>query len=157
VGEHPVEAVEMMNRVVQEVQAYHDETCLVQTDGEHIQGTTGAIAKAVCRIVQTGQTQAVAVYTATGTSARILAKSRMGCSILAMAPTVQVARRASLYYGVQSVQADAPTHTRDILKLASGWVKKLGMAKVGEKIVLVSGRPIGSPGATNTLVVHTID
>ncbi len=157
VGNYPIKAVEMMNRVVQEVQAYHDETCVVQREDDQTQGTTGAIAKAVHGIVQTGQARAVAVYTATGTSARLLAKSRLGCSILAMAPSVEVARRASLYYGVQSVQADAPSHTRDILKLASGWVKRLGLARTGDKIVVVSGRPIGSPGATNTLVVHAVD
>ena len=48
-------------------------------------------------------------------------------------------------------------HTREILPLASKFAVQRGVAAKGDKIVVVSGRPIGRPGATNTLVVHAVE
>ena len=119
--------------------------------------TTAALAGAVRHILAAEQIAAVAVFTATGTTARMLAKNRPPCAILAISPDAAVVRRMCLYYAVESVQAETPKHTRDVLALASKFALARGIARTGEKIVVLSGRPIGQPGATNTLVVHTIE
>ncbi len=156
VGEYPVRTVDMMNRIVGEAErSCRDETApgrVVYAAGR----TVAALAGAVRGIIEDDDIAAVAVFTATGTTARILAKSRLPCPILAMSQHITAVRRMCLYYGVSSVRADAPAHTRDILELASDVAKQRGLAKSGEKIIVVSGRPIGQPGKTNTLVVHTV-
>jgi len=43
-----------------------------------------------------------------------------------------------------------------VLTLAEQFALELGVAKKGDRLVVVSGRPIGQAGATNTLVVHEI-
>jgi pyruvate kinase len=98
----------------------------------------------------------VAVFTATGTTARVLSKNRLPCPILAISQHEQVVRRMCLYYGVLPVRAEAPEHTRDVLDIASSVALERGIAKAGDRIVVLSGRPIGQPGTTSTLVVHTI-
>jgi len=50
-----------------------------------------------------------------------------------------------------------PEHTRDVLALASQFAIDRGVARPGQKLVVLSGRPIGVTGRTNTLVVHTIE
>ena len=157
VGQFPVEAVRMMDRVVQEVQAYHDETdsaCEMSNTIE--QETTAALGSAVRAVLKEEDIAAVAVFTATGTTARLLAKMRLSRPILAMSGSLSAVRKMCLYYGVQPTRADAPKHTRDVLTLASKLVLERHMAQRGDKIVVLSGRPIGQPGATNTLVVHTV-
>ena len=44
----------------------------------------------------------------------------------------------------------------DVLALVEDFARQLNLAEPGDRVVVVSGRPIGTPGATNTLVVHTM-
>ncbi|HAU37592.1 MAG TPA: pyruvate kinase [Phycisphaerales bacterium] len=158
VGKFPVEAASMMNRIVSAMQAYHDEQDAPAPPRTTGGRTVDALAHATREIVALGGLQAVAVFTATGATARLLAKNRLSCPILALSPTREVVRRTCLYYGVAAVQqADPPEHTREILAIASRLAVEKGLARRGDRILVVSGRPIGKPGHTNTLVVHTVE
>ncbi len=156
VGEYPAEAVAMMNETVARVQAYADETTRPLRVTHAPAVTTAALAAAVLDIVEIEDVAAAAVFTATGATARMLAKNRLPRPILAMSPSASAVRRMCLYYGVEAVRADAPQHTREVLALASRLLVERGLARRGDRIVVLSGRPIGQPGATNTLVVHEI-
>ena len=50
-----------------------------------------------------------------------------------------------------------PQHTRQVLGIAGDFALKRGIAEPGDKIIVISGRPLGEPGNTNTLVVHTVE
>ncbi len=157
VGDHPVRTVEMMNEIVARTQDFHDTAHPVQPVRVESSCNAMAIAQAVRGVIEVADVEAVAVYTATGTTARLLSRSRLERPILAMAPTSRVARRISLYYAVEAVQANPPEHTRDILAMASKLLQSRALAQAGQKVVVVSGRPIGQPGATNTLVFHEVN
>ena len=155
-GRYPVQAVHTMNNVVARMQAYHDATAVPARVTNAAEPIVASLASAVREIIDSLEIAAVGVYTATGTTARMLSKSRLCRPILAMAPEVKAVRRMALYYGTTAVQAAPPEHTRDVLAMASKLMVDLGIAKSGDRIVVLSGRPIAKPGATNTLVVHTI-
>ena len=157
VGKFPVAAARMMDDIVRQVQAYHDETATPVRVSCGSDRTAAALAAAVREVLAAEEVAAVAVYTASGTTARMLAKSRLPCPILALSQDVRVVRRMCLYYGVASRQADPPEHTREVLKLAEQFALDSGVARQGDRIVVVSGRPIGQAGRTNTLVVHEIE
>ncbi len=156
VGEYPVEAVTMMNDTVSAIQTYHDKVHhglhVVDTD----EPTTAAIAAAVGNIIKVDDIAAVAVFTASGTTARILAKNRIPCPILALSPDEKIVRRICLYYGITSHKSEVRKHTNEILEDVSKYAVELGVAEEGQKIVVVSGRPLGKDGFTNTLIVHTV-
>jgi pyruvate kinase len=156
VGEHPVEAVRMMGEIVSSIQAYHDENCVASPVAYAPAATAAALGNAVRSILHELPTAAVGVYTATGTTARMLAKSLLPCPVIAVAPDERTVRRMCLYHGVVPIQADPPEHTRDVLALVSATVLERGIASPGDRLVVISGRPIGRPGATSTLVVHEI-
>jgi pyruvate kinase len=156
VGEFPVATVRMMDDIVRYVQSYHDETAAT-VRVSYASGTTeAALAAAVRQVVLAEPVAAVAVFTATGTTARMLAKSRLPCPVLGISQDQATVRRMCLYYGVISRRADAPEHTRDVLTLVEDFARQLHLADSGDRVIVVSGRPIGTAGATNTLVVHTI-
>ena len=157
VGKFPVESVRVMNSIVSHVQAYDDETACSTRVSYAPARTTAALAAAVREIIAVEDIAAVAVYTATGATARMLAKNRLPRPILAICPDPSAVRRMCLYYGVLPVRADVPKHTREVLQMVSQFAVELGIADKGQKVVVVSGRPIGKPGATNTLVVHTVE
>ncbi len=156
VGKYPVGAVRMMNAIAEKVQAYDDETTSVTRVTYAPEPTTAAVAAAVREIIALEGISAVAVYTLTGTTALMLAKNRLPCPILALSHDPSALRRVCLYYGVIARQAAVPTHTRDVLAIAADFARTQNLAKEGDKIILLAGRPIHKPGKTNTLVVHTI-
>ncbi len=156
VGDYPVRTVRMMNRIAARAENYAGQ----RVGGLRITGgawrTAAALAGAIHAIVEAEEIAAVAVFTATGATARMLSKSRLPLPILALTQHRDAARRMQLYHGVLSSLAEAPEHTRQVLALASRLAVETGIATPGEKLVVISGRPIGVAGATNTLVVHTV-
>lgn len=156
VGKFPAASVRMMNRIVEQVQPYYDETAGAMRVSYDRAQTVASLASAVREIMACEPIAAVAVYTVTGTTARLFAKSRLNCPILGLAPSEAVARRMCMYYGVAARQAAAPEHTREVLELAEKFAVELGVAGSGDRIVVVSGRPVGQAGSANTLVVHTV-
>lgn len=157
VGKFPVEAVTVMNDIVASIQAYHDQTAEPVRVAYATAPTTAALAAAVREIIATEKIEAIAVFTITGATARMFSKHRVGCPILGLSPQISTVRRMCLYYGVEPMQAEMPRHTREVLATAADFAQKRGIAKPGEKIIVISGRPLDEPGNTNTLVVHTIE
>jgi pyruvate kinase len=156
VGEYPVQTVDMMNRIVQAIQGHYDESCAPQPVLRDEPNTSAAMAGAVHTVLEMDHVSAVAVYTMTGATARLLAKNRLTVPILALSPDIRTVRRTCLYYGVLADLAMQPEHTREILDQAAEFAIKRGVAQSGDKIIVLSGRPIGQVGTTNTMVVHAI-
>jgi pyruvate kinase len=157
VGSYPVEAVTMMNDIVRQMQTYHDDVYTPLEVTGSINPTVAALAGGVQAIASREQIEAVAVYTVSGATALTLAKNRINRPILAISPHVETCRRMSLYYGVVPVLAEtAPVHTRDVLATVDRLAMELGIARAGEKILVVTGRPLGVQGSANTVVVHSV-
>ncbi len=158
VGEYPVQTVRMMDDILSRTEAYLDET----QAHDHALPTCAAsdleavMSRAVHTIVHTGQIKAVVAFTASGATATMLSKMRLEVPILALTPNPRVRQQACLLYGTQAVEADTPKHTREVLAMASERILQLGWANKGDRIVVVSGRPLGQPGSTNTIVVHSV-
>ena len=154
VGEYPVEAVRMMNRIVLRAQECEQGIApAVRHEGAR---TSAALAGAVRSLVQEEPIAAVGVFTASGTTARMFSKIRLPVPVLAMSQSRAAVRRMCLYFGVQTALVRAPEHTRQVLARAAELAVERGLARPGDELVVISGRPIGVAGATNTLVVHTV-
>ncbi|HUW82352.1 MAG TPA: pyruvate kinase [Phycisphaerae bacterium] len=156
VGKHPVQAVGTMNAIVGRAEEYLAEGPCQHPSDMGLSGTEAAIAQAVHSIIHAERVRAVVAFTISGATARMLAKMRLEVPILALTPDRRVMQQACLFYGVDAELAKTPAHTREVLSRAARRIRALGWAKKGEKIVVVSGRPLGKPGSTNTIVVHTL-
>jgi len=156
VGKNPAAAVRMMNGIVASIQAFHDETYTPTAITHAAARQEAALAAAVREIVAVEAVEAVAVFTISGRTALMFAKNRLPVPILALTPREETLRRMCLYYGCEPALVPTVEHTREILALAGRLAVQRGIAKVGSKIVVISGRPIGKPGATNTLAIHTV-
>jgi len=157
IGEHPSAVVKMMDRIAAEMQSYHDgKHELGPIKGLEAPQTLASLTRAVHAITEAQPIAAIAAFTITGSTARILSKQRPHCPILGISPELAVVRQMCLYYGVQSLQAGLVEHTTDVLDLAAKFAVDQGVAEPGDNIIVISGRPLGKTGVTNTLVVHTI-
>lgn len=167
VGKYPSLAVRTMSQITERIEQHF---CKLAVDGARDQQccgsdsdtTAGAIARAVQAIVYSRHPhnqgiRAVVVYTMTGQSALMLAKMRLPVPVLALSPVQRTLQQASMFYGVYASHAGMYEHTREILPCADSQVRRLGWADTGDTIVVVSGRPLGQSGTTNTLVIHTVE
>ena len=162
IGKYPVETVTVMNRTIAAVQSYNetekiDPLVTFEKFPEKQLQATSAIAMAVEKIIEIDDISAIAVFTISGATARLMSKNRPPCPIIALSPDIKTVRRMGLYYGVVARQGKRHTKTNQVLDDASRAAVELNLAKPGEKIVVVMGRPLGNPGGTNTIVVHTVE
>jgi len=158
VGKYPVEAAKTIQRIAQVTEAYLDEGKAVYprvaTSDQLL--VTAAMAHSVAQITEDIDARLVAVWSQTGSAARLLSKARIGVPILALSSNERICRQMSLHYGViprcRAVPADMQQFTSMVeeLVLQHNWVCK------GDIIVLVAGQPIGVPGTTNAIVVHSV-
>ena len=156
VGEYPVEAVEMMNDIAEAAEAHG------AGRGEPMEihfahsPTTAAVAAGVRAIVGQSDVAAVAVFTTRGGTPGVLSQHRLALPILGMASSTRVVRQMTLLFGVRPVYVPQPEGSVEIVAAAERHVQALHLAEPGEKIVIVSGVPIGNPDGTNSVIVRTL-
>jgi pyruvate kinase len=117
---------------------------------------TAALAYAIRHILKMQEIAAVAVYSITGTTARVISKNWLDTPILAFSPRAVTARRMSLYHGVTSRHVGALADTGELLKTAAAVAKEMEIAFPGDRIIVVSGHPDQTQDQANGFVVETV-
>ncbi len=155
VGAHPIEAVRVMSRIIEEAEAApHDSL----RDRRHPPPTTKqeAIAEAAVRAAQELDVAAVAVFTQTGLAVRYVAKFRPSQPLLAFTTEPPVRSRLTLVWGVETFIVPWMGHTDEMVREVDRSLLELGRAKPGDLVVIVAGTPPGRRGTTNMLKIHQI-
>jgi pyruvate kinase len=151
-GQYPAEAVTTMDRIAREVERdenYHAIIAVHRTPPE----ATGAdvIAEAARSIAEHLQLAAIVCYTASGSTALRVARERPGRPVIALTPSLETARRLALVWDVHCIHGQEPTGLEDMVDHACRTAFREGFAKAGERIIVIAGVPMGTPGATNML------
>jgi pyruvate kinase len=149
-GQFPVEAVATMNRIAEEVEKdalYRSIITAQRTEPE----ATGAdaIADAARQIAETLDLSAIVCWTFSGSTVFRVARERPQSPIVAISPNLSTGRRVSLLWGVHCVIAADARDQDDMVDRACRLAFKDGFAKAGQRIIIVAGVPLGTPGATN--------
>ena len=157
IGQYPVQAVNAMRRTVMAADVFQDKYGTPIHLSLHTASTTAALTGAVNEIMEMQPVAAVAVFTVSGTTAQLIAKNRPACPIVALSSNPHTLRRCCLFHGVMPQQAETPHDTIGAVSLAARVCTELGIAKPGERIIILAGHPFDVPGNTNGLVVMTIE
>jgi pyruvate kinase len=158
-GKHPVEAVDMMNRIIQQVEA--DPLYRQLVDASHSSARPGGdVAEAVCcamrRAVALLQAAAIVCYTSSGHTSLRTARERPESPILSLTPSLAAARRLALAWGVHSVHTEDVADESQMSGIACEVARREGFAEAGQMIVAIAGVPFGTPGTTNLLRIATV-
>jgi pyruvate kinase len=149
-GQYPVEAVEMMNRIAVEVEADPTYRAIIQAQRAEPEATgADAIAAAARQIADTLDLSAVACWTFSGSTGLRVARERPKSPIIAISPNLSTGRRLSVVWGVHCVIAADARDLDDMVERACRISFKEGFARAGQRIIIVAGVPLGTPGATN--------
>jgi pyruvate kinase len=80
-----------------------------------------------------------------------VARERPKSPIVAISPNLSTCRRLALIWGVHSILAEDAYDLDDMVDRACRLAFKDGFAKTGQRVIIVAGVPLGTPGATNML------
>jgi pyruvate kinase len=154
-GQFPVESVSMMNRIATSVErdpGYSARVHFTETPADPT--TNDAIAEAAGNIVGTVSAAAIVCFTMSGSTARRIARERPAVPLLVLTPSAKTARRMGLLWGAHAVRTRDVNSFEEMVGKAKRMALRHGLAKGGDRIVVVAGVPFGTPGSTN--VVHVV-
>jgi pyruvate kinase len=155
-GKYPVEAVRMMDRTARQaeesIRKHGFRDLPIREYLTHAEIVTDTAYRAA-RMANAG---AIIVFTASGSSARLIAKFRPPVPIFAFTPSESVARSLSIVYGIQPIIAGHVLSTDEMMIQMDRVLVERGLLKPRDSVVFVAGQPIGRPGTTNLLKLHRI-
>ena len=140
-GQYPVEAVQMMAAIIDEVERGAPAPEAPGLTGDW--GFENGAARAAALLSRTVGLAAIVVYTRDGRTARLLSEYRPTCPILALAPTAQVAQRLAIEWGVFPRLGGAPESPEALHADAREQALAAGFARAGDTLVVVAGFPRG--------------
>ncbi len=155
-GKFPREAVAMMARIVAEAESHATEIAPWQRRREHRRlSIAETICESVAHAAEDLDMAAIAVYTESGSTARLVSKYRPKCPVYAFAHETAVCNRLNLLWGVQPVICELARSGEEMVRGAESKLLQLGVAAPGSTIGVVAGTRHTS-GSTNFMRLHTI-
>lgn len=156
IGQYPVAAVSAMQRTIQAAESYE----VAHAPRVHLKlndfSTAGALASAVNEIMSIDSIAAIAVFTASGNTARLISKNRPTCPIVAISSNLRTLRQCCLYHGVLPTSAETPRDTIEAIHRAAQICQEKALAEAGQRVIVLAGHPFDVPGNTNGLMVVTV-
>ena len=157
-GEYPVDAVKMMDRIIQRVQAdpgYFPSLHASAAASDH--SPSDAISAAAGLVAHTIGAAAIMSYTTSGTTALRAARERPDVPIIALTSSLFTARRLAIAWGLHCVHTADVNNFTDMVQKATQTAHGEGFAEKGERVVITAGVPFGTPGATNVLRIAWVE
>ena len=156
-GNYPMQAVATMNRIAEEVEgdALYRNIIAAQRAAPEATGAD-AIADAARQIADTLDLAAVICWTSSGSTALRVARERPRSPIVALSPNISTGRRLAVVWGVHCVVTEDAHDQDDMVERACRIAVRESFAKPGQRVIVVAGVPLGTPGATNMLRIAYI-
>jgi pyruvate kinase len=153
-GKYPVEAVDMMARIIEAAEASITEFPRPALQEQLKVAET--VAELVCHASRELHMKLIAVFTHSGFTARLVSRYRPLVPIVAFSPEAETRRRMALIWGVlprsiqdvQKVDGLAPVAEKRLLQEL--------LVRKGDVIGIVAGTPMGIRGTTNFMKFHVI-
>jgi pyruvate kinase len=158
VGEYPVAAVDIMDRIITQVESdehYRDIIDTGRPDPEN--SAADAICAAARQVASTLGARLIISVTSSGSTALRAARERPSVPVLCLTANADIARRMALVWGVHSVVAPRQESFSAMVDVATRLARERGLVEMGERVVLIAGVPFGRPGTTNNLRVAWVE
>ncbi len=156
VGEFPTQAVEVVSKTVIATESLMEITDRPIKVGFGQPPNTAALAYSIRHILKMQEIAAVAVYSHSAMTARLIAKNWIDCPVLGLSDIPSTVRQMGIYHGVVSRQMRAPGSTAEMLTTATSIAKQLDLVAPGDRMIVVSELPLHSTDNANAFVIETI-
>jgi pyruvate kinase len=152
-GKYPVEAVEMMDRIIREAESSDMQVlrpCAMQFN------IAETAAELICHASEELNMKVIAVFTETGSTGRLISKHRPRPPIIAFSTIQETRRRLSLYWGVVPRTISEVKDIEELVRTAEKRLLEEKLVQNGDIVGIVAGTPLFVGGTTNFMKFHVI-
>jgi pyruvate kinase len=161
-GKFPVQAVQAMDRIAQEIEDSH-----ILESGPHYDmpidpgedgktPTERAIAGATVEAVRRLKAPLILTFTTSGSTARVVSSFRPPVPILAITDNMRTYQQLAMVWGVIPIVCAEDASFTEMLACGRQEALKRGLVKPGDRVVVTAGLPMHQPGTTNLLQVSVV-
>src|SRR5947209_5380768 len=155
-GKYPRESVAIMARIVIEAERNTEDLSPARRRRErHSLSVAETICESIAHAAEDLPMGAIAIFTETGNTARMISKYRPKAPIYAFTHLAPVVQRMNLYWGVHPVRCQQARSAEQMVSLAEQLLVGRGQLKAGEVLGVVAGTRQTS-GSTNLMRLHTV-
>ena len=155
-GHYPREAVAMMARIVIEAESNMEEfTQPRRRRDSHGLSVAETICESIAHAAEDLPMGAIAVFTETGNTARMISKFRPQAPIYAFTHIPSVVQRANLFWGVHPIRCGHAPSTDEMVLVAEKELLARRVLVPGAVLGVVAGTQQAS-GSTNFMRLHTV-
>ena len=154
VGRYPIECVRTMSKIIENVETEGPERIAPLGSKPHTR--SGVLTAAAADIGEELAVKYLVTFTQSGDSARRMSRLRAQIPLVAYTPLGSTRRQLALSWGVQTFRVPRVDDTDEMVELVDQDLQSRGLAKIGDRVVVVAGAPVGISGTTNSLFVHDI-
>jgi len=156
-GKYPVEAVAMMAKIITETE--HQIRIDPRPGLSHAPSVRLSIAETICECMSHAaddlDVAAIAIFTETGMTARLLSKYHPDPPIFALSPFEKVINRSMLLWGTYPILCDRFRDTDKLVNMAEEVLESGGHVRPRQIVGIVAGTRTKS-GATNFMRLHMV-
>lgn len=153
-GQFPVETVKMMDKIAIRAEMSLNFKDICMQNMEHTTNdVTEAIGDAAARLAIDLNVSAIITCTFSGTTARLVSKSRPQAQIIAAASNDETTRRLTLSWGVKPIFVEMAKDIDSLIQNAVEAATDNKLLKKGETVLMIAGVPVGVPGNTSLIRV----
>jgi pyruvate kinase len=156
IGKHPLEAVRIMDRTAFQAEASIRRYGFRELPPREYVTHAEILADSAYRAAKLANAAAITVFTASGSSARLVARLRPPVPVCAFTPSDAVARALSVVYGIVPIICPELHSTDEMLAQMDQLLLDSGLVKPRDAVVFIAGVPIGRPGSTNLMKLHRV-
>jgi len=154
VGQYPVAAVEMMARIALATERDLAPRTVAPPAG--CSSLPQAVSGAARTLAERAEASTIAVFTRSGRSAYLISKERPAATIVAYTPHQHVLRRLNLWWGVLPRISALIGNTEDLINWVEEQLLIEGLARSGERVVVMGGMPVAGEAQTNFVKVDQL-
>ncbi len=154
-GKWPREAAAMMARIIVEAEASMGDSPHRRRQEGQVISISETICESIAHAAHQVNMTAIAVFTETGTTARLISKYRPRAPIFAFTSVPAVRNRMNLLWGVRPLHSEHAPSADDMVRGAERALLAIGAVKHGDVLGVVAGTQIAS-GSTNFMRLHQV-
>jgi pyruvate kinase len=158
IGKFPIKAVEMMASIISQSEEHSDEwghmSRDITADSSHDDAVY--ITRAARELAQDRNVAAIAVFTRSGRTARLMSKARPKVPILAFTPDEHTYQYLSMLWGTTSYLIPHAETIEEMISHVDAAVIEGTPVKAGQEIVIIAGFPIHKMVPPNLALLHTV-
>ena len=160
IGDYPCEALETVDRIIRTVEKNNAVDAERFEVAEYKMSISHAVSMTTKHLLEAVDVKSIVTYTKSGTTARFIARYRPNIPVLAVLPDRESARKLIITRGIVPYIEPKMLSMEEMLSNASAYSKEVGLAEVGDSILITAGQPDTGKGTvppTDFVYISKVD